>query len=87
MANVNAVRPARIFLSRVGARRRGLDARGGSGDGVRPHSGTVFEEEREKKGERLFGQEYLCTFLQSEDCLFRQEDLDACLRDDLEAIF
>jgi hypothetical protein len=46
-----------------------------------------LEEEREKKGERLFGQEYLCTFLQSEDCLFRQEDLDACLRDDLEAIF
>jgi hypothetical protein len=46
-----------------------------------------LEEEREKKGERLFGQEYLCQFLQSEDCLFRQEDLDACLRDDLEAIF
>jgi hypothetical protein len=46
-----------------------------------------LEEEREKKGERLFGQEYLCQFLQSEDCLFRQEDLDACFRDDLEAIF
>jgi hypothetical protein len=46
-----------------------------------------LEEEREKKGERLFGQEYMCQFLQSEDCLFRQEDLDACLRDDLEAIF
>jgi hypothetical protein len=46
-----------------------------------------LEEEREKKGERLFRQEYMCEFLQSEDCLFRQEDLDACLRDDLEAIF
>jgi hypothetical protein len=46
-----------------------------------------LEEEREKKGERLFGQEYLCQFLQSEDCLFRQEDLDACFRDDLEPIF
>jgi hypothetical protein len=46
-----------------------------------------LEEEREKKGERLFGQEYLCQFLQSEDCLFRQEDLEACFRDDLEPIF
>jgi hypothetical protein len=46
-----------------------------------------LEEEREKKGERLFGQEYLCQFLQDEDCLFRQEDLDACFRDDLEPIF
>ena len=46
-----------------------------------------LEEEREKKGERLFGQEYICQFLQSEDCLFRQEDLDACFRDDLEPIF
>jgi len=46
-----------------------------------------WKEEREKKGERLFGQEYLCQFLQSEDCLFRQEDLDACFKDELEPIF
>ena len=46
-----------------------------------------LEEEREKKGERLFAQEYMCQFLQSEDCLFRQEDLDACASEDLEPIF
>ena len=46
-----------------------------------------LEEERAKKGERRFGEEYLCQFLQSEDCMFRQEDLDACFRDDLEPIF
>jgi hypothetical protein len=46
-----------------------------------------LEEEREKKGERLFAQEYLCRFLQSEDCLFREEDLLACVRPDLPAIF
>jgi hypothetical protein len=33
-----------------------------------------------RRGERLFRQEHMCEFLQSEDCLFRQEDLDACLR-------
>jgi hypothetical protein len=46
-----------------------------------------LEEERERKGERLFRQEYLCEFLQSEDCLFRIEDIEACSRPDLPAIF
>jgi hypothetical protein len=46
-----------------------------------------LEEEREKKGERLFAQEYLCRFLQDEDCLFREEDILACVREDLEPIF
>ena len=46
-----------------------------------------LEEEREKKGDRLFRQEYLCEFLQSEDCLFRIEDIEACSREDLPAIF
>jgi hypothetical protein len=29
----------------------------------------------------------LCKFLQDDDCMFRDEDLLACLRDDLEPIF
>jgi hypothetical protein len=46
-----------------------------------------LEEERRKKGDRVFRQEYLCEFVQEEDALFREEDLRACLRDDLAPVF
>jgi Terminase large subunit, T4likevirus-type, N-terminal len=46
-----------------------------------------LEEERTQKGERLFSQEYLCKFVQDDDCMFREEDLRACMRPDLEPIF
>jgi hypothetical protein len=46
-----------------------------------------LNEEREKKGERLFRQEYLCEFVQGDDALFREEDVVACMRDDLKAVF
>jgi hypothetical protein len=49
-------------------------------------SGTVLGGGAGEEG-RACRQEYMCEFLQSEDCLLRQEDLDACLKDDLEAIF
>jgi hypothetical protein len=88
VAHVNAVWAARIFFYREWPH--------GGDDWMRVEAPATecsriparfLEEEREKKGERLFRQEYMCEFLQSEDCLFRQEDLDPCLRDDLEAIF
>lgn len=46
-----------------------------------------LEEEREKKGERRFAEEYLCEFVQAEDALFDEADIRACLRDDLEPVF
>jgi hypothetical protein len=46
-----------------------------------------LEEERQKKGDRLFRQEYLCEFLQGDDALFREEDVMACVRDDLTPVF
>ena len=49
--------------------------------------GWFLEEERAKKGARVFAQEYLCEFVQSEDALFDEADVRACLRDDLEPVF
>jgi hypothetical protein len=46
-----------------------------------------LEEEQRKKGDRMFSQEYLCEFVQEEDALFREEDLRACLREELEPVF
>jgi hypothetical protein len=46
-----------------------------------------LDEEREKKGDRLFRQEFMCEFVQGDDALFRESDIAACLDDELEAIF
>jgi hypothetical protein len=46
-----------------------------------------LEEERESKGDRKFRQEYMCEFVQGDDALFREEDIRACLDEELEAIF
>ena len=45
---------------------------------IRPE---VLEEERAAMGEMWFRQEYLCEFVQADDAVFREEDVDACLRD------
>ena len=46
-----------------------------------------LEEERRKKGERVFQQEYMCEFVQDTDALFDEADLRGCVRGDLAAIF
>jgi hypothetical protein len=47
---------------------------------VRPQ---VLEEERLAMGDAWFRQEYLCEFVQADDAVFREEDVDACLRSDV----
>lgn len=46
-------------------------------------SAEALEEERRAMGETWFRQEYLCEFVQADDAVFREEDVDACLRDDV----
>ena len=46
-----------------------------------------LEEERRKKGDRVFAQEYGCEFVQDSDALFDEADVRACLRDDLIPVF
>ena len=43
----------------------------------------VLEEERTDMGEAWYRQEYLCEFVQADDAVFREEDVDACLSDDV----
>lgn len=45
-----------------------------------------LEEERESLGERWYRQEYLCSFEDVEDAVFRSEDIDAALQSDLEPL-
>jgi hypothetical protein len=47
---------------------------------VRPEA---LEEERLTMGDLWFRQEYLCEFVQADDAVFREEDVDACLRSDV----
>jgi hypothetical protein len=46
-------------------------------------SRKFLEEEREILGARLFGQEYLCQFIERPDCLFNREDIYRALRPDV----
>jgi hypothetical protein len=46
-------------------------------------SQAFLEEERARKGDSIFRQEYLCEFVQDNDALFREEDIDACIRADI----
>ena len=50
-------------------------------------SEEFLEEERERKGDRMFRQEYLCEFVQADDSLFREEDIAACLRPDVPVLW
>jgi hypothetical protein len=43
----------------------------------------ALEEERAAMGDAWFRQEYLCEFVQADDAVFREEDVDACLSDDV----
>ncbi|HYP13021.1 MAG TPA: terminase family protein [Bryobacteraceae bacterium] len=49
-------------------------------------SERFLEEEKETLGEKMFGQEYLCRFVQSQDRFFDEDDIRACLREDLEPL-
>jgi hypothetical protein len=49
-------------------------------------SRAVLEEERLAQGEMWFRQEYLCEFVQADDAVFREDDIDACLRNDVPAL-
>ena len=40
-----------------------------------------FLDEQREKGERYFAQEYLCQFVQTEDALFSDADIEACISD------
>ena len=48
---------------------------------------AFLEEERQTMGEAWFAQEYLCEFVDGNDALFRDADLQACLRSDVPALF
>lgn len=49
--------------------------------------GSAFlESERRRLPEKWFAQEYLCEFTQREGAMFREEDILACLRDDIEPL-
>jgi hypothetical protein len=50
-------------------------------------SPEFLAEERKALPEHLFLQEYMCQFSQSAASLFRDDDIDACLRDDLLGLF
>ena len=50
-------------------------------------SKAFLEEERARKGERVFRQEYLCEFTQSGESLFRDEDVEACTRPEIPVLW
>jgi hypothetical protein len=47
----------------------------------------ALEEERAAMGDAWFRQEYLCEFVQADDAVFREEDVYACLRDDVPPLY
>jgi hypothetical protein len=50
-------------------------------------SGRFLEEERRRKGDRVFRQEYLCEFVDADGSLFRSEDLEASVCRDVPALW
>jgi hypothetical protein len=50
-------------------------------------SKEFLEEEREKLGERRFRQEYLCEFVDLNDAMFSDEDIEACISDEIPTLF
>ena len=50
-------------------------------------SKEFLERERAAVGEDWFRQEYLCEFVQADDCVFRGEDVRACMRKDVPRLF
>jgi hypothetical protein len=52
-----------------------------------PRISKEFLEEERGKGDRYFRQEYLCEFVETDDCVFREEDIAACFRDDVPTLW
>lgn len=50
-------------------------------------SPAFLEEERARKSDRMFRQEYLCEFVDSDDSLFREDDIAACIRRDVPVLW
>ena len=50
-----------------------------AGDGVPADFGEFLEGERQSMGERGFRREYMCEFSESEEAVFREEDIEAAL--------
>jgi hypothetical protein len=48
---------------------------------------SFLEEERAALGERWFRQEYLCEFVDADDALFRREEIDRAITDEVEPLF
>ena len=84
----HAVGQARVLLRNVGERGSGVDAGGGAGDGVL--RGCVRRRWRRsgpRWATRGSARSILCEFVQADDSVFREEDVYACLRDDVPALF
>jgi hypothetical protein len=50
-------------------------------------SKEFLEEERQRKGDRVFQQEDLCQFVQAEDTFFNDEDVQACVRPEIPVLW
>ena len=50
-------------------------------------SAAFLAEEREKLGERRFRQEYLCEFVDLNDAMFSDEDIEACISEDIPTLW
>ena len=50
-------------------------------------SAEFLEEERAEMGDRVFRQEYLCEFVDRSDAMFSDEDIEACISDDIPTLW
>lgn len=50
-------------------------------------SREFLAEERTRKTDRMFRQEYLCEFVESDDSLFREDDVTACVRPEIPVLW
>ena len=48
---------------------------------------SFLAEERAALGERWFRQEYLCEFVDADDAVFRREEIDRAITDEVEPLF
>ena len=50
-------------------------------------SPEFLEDERNEMGDRMFRQEYLCEFVDRHDAMFSDEDIEACISDDIPTLW
>ena len=50
-------------------------------------SAEFLEDERTEMGERVFRQEYLCEFVDRSDAMFSDEDIEACISDEIPTLW